>query len=146
MSGHCCDNLIVDVLVKGCKKKIYLNSVFNIIKGNAVEVKKSFAVAFAGGSGSGKTTIINTLVEKYLKKSDVTVLSQDHYYRDLSHLSQEKRDLVNFDTPKALDQDLFFSHIQDLISGEAIQRPCYDFKSHERLDKSERVIPNKIII
>lgn len=107
--------------------------------------KKSFVIAISGGSGSGKTTIVNLFV-KYLTHEKVVVVSQDHYYRDLSHMLEHERKNINFDEPTALDDDLLIMHIRELLKGKEIKRPCYDFTTHCRKTKTELVRPAKIII
>lgn len=94
-------------------------------------MKKPFLIAVSGGSGSGKSTFVN-MVSEASASSDLLILSQDHYYKDLSYLSKEERDRVNFDSPDSIDDALLFEHLTLLLQGKSIQRPTYDFKTHTR--------------
>lgn len=94
--------------------------------------KKPFLIAISGGSGSGKSTIVK-LIEDSLDASELLVISQDHYYRDLSHLSKAERDRVNFDDPKSIDDGLLLAHLKALLAGQSIEAPTYDFPSHTRV-------------
>jgi uridine kinase len=97
---------------------------------------KSFMVAVAGGSGSGKSTFVEQ-VRRKLPEDLILVLGQDHYYRDLSHLTPPERERRNFDHPGAIDKELLVSHLRTLGAGEAILRPTYDFKSHTRTGETK---------
>ena len=90
-------------------------------------------VAVSGGSGSGKTTLAKGLTEILSKTGTIHHLSQDDYYKDLSHLRPDDRKLVNFDHPDALDHALLVSHIKALRAGQNIMVPSYDFVSHTRV-------------
>jgi uridine kinase len=92
---------------------------------------RAVIVGVSGGSGSGKTTFCEQLVMR-LGKELVLHLKQDSYYRDLSHLTPEARDRVNFDHPQALEFDLLSEHLKQLQSGRAVQVPVYDFATHTR--------------
>ncbi len=101
-------------------------------------MKKPFLIAVSGGSGSGKSTIVKLILEEF-KSNDVLILSQDHYYHDLSHLPKEQRDNFNFDNPNSIDEGLLIKHVNLLLQGKSIQRPTYDFPSHTR-------VPNKTVL
>lgn len=94
-------------------------------------MKRPLIIAFGGGSGSGKTTLANEL-SKTLSDLKVSILTQDHYYKDLSHLSPEERHKVNFDRPEALDLNRLHSDLKDLSQGKAISHPEYCFETHTR--------------
>lgn len=102
-------------------------------------------MAIAGGSGSGKTTLVRMLTERR-SDSDILVIPMDHYYKDLSHLSMEERDLRNFDHPDALDLATLGQHLSALRQGQSVDRPTYDFASHTRSKASVRLTPRKAII
>lgn len=106
---------------------------------------KPIIIAVGGGSGSGKTTVVNEIIEK-LDKDDLVVIKHDDYYKKQSHLSLEERYNINYDHPASLDNDLFISDIKKLIKGESISKPIYDFVLHDRSDKTEIVEPKKVII
>jgi uridine kinase len=102
-------------------------------------------LGIAGGSGSGKSTIARALVSA-LADTEGVLLEQDHYYRQLSHLSYEERDRINYDHPDALEFDLLAKHLDALKAGEAIDRPTYDFTTHDRAPDAVRVAPAPIIV
>lgn len=102
-------------------------------------------IAVAGGSASGKTTVVKKIINK-LNSKDVTVITHDDYYKDLSHLSIEDRRKVNFDHPNSLDNDLFVAQLSDLLDGKTIDKPTYDFVEHNRSTITEKVEPTRIII
>ena len=97
-----------------------------------------FVIGICGGTGSGKTTITNRL-SRALSESGVLVIQQDHYYRDLSHLTIEERSTRNFDLPNALDTNLFIEHVKQLRDGQAVERPVYDFTQHRRVAETTRL-------
>lgn len=102
-------------------------------------------IGIAGGSGSGKTTVVKKIVEA-LPNNAVTVIPQDAYYYDNGHLSKEEKLKINFDHPNSIEWDLLISHLDDLRNGKAIERPNYDYVSCARLDKVDIIEPNKVII
>lgn len=102
-------------------------------------------IAIAGGSASGKTTVVKKIIEQ-LNSKDITVISHDDYYKDLTHLALTERYKVNFDHPDSLDNDLFVAQLKDLLDGKSIYKPKYDFVEHNRASESELVEPTKIII
>lgn len=108
-------------------------------------MKKPVIIAVAGGSASGKTTVVDKIVDRF-HPDDVTVIKHDDYYKDQSHMPLEERYKVNYDHPFSLDNDLMFRQIVDLIRGETIVKPTYDFEQHTRSDKTETIVPTKIII
>ena len=102
-------------------------------------------IAIAGGSASGKTTVVKKIIEQ-LNSKDITVISHDDYYKDLTHLALTERYKVNFDHPDSLDNDLFVAQLKDLLDGKSISKPKYDFVEHNRSSEYELVEPTKIII
>ena len=79
-------------------------------------------IGIAGGTGSGKTTVVNQIIEE-LKNDEDDVISQDSYYQDTSHLTYEQRTRINFDHPKSIDFDLLVSHLKELKNGNTIEQP-----------------------
>ena len=102
-------------------------------------------LGIAGGSGSGKSSISRYVAEYYgHEKSDIIEL--DSYYHDLKHLSMSDRDKNNFDHPNAIDFDLMNKHLSELINGNEISVPIYDYKNHIRTEDFKKIKANKIII
>ena len=101
-------------------------------------------IGIAGGTGSGKTTLMDNLVKRF--GDDVTVLSHDNYYRRRDDMTMEERQNVNYDEPAALETDLMVRHLDKLRHGEAIECPVYDFTQHNRSDKTITVVPKRVII
>ena len=104
-----------------------------------------FIIGITGGTGSGKTTIVNK-VKNLFDRSDVGFLSSDSYYKDNSNLNFSKRDKLNYDTPDAIDFDLLNRHIKLLKTGQNISVPHYSFSKHLRLKNSTLFKPKKILI
>ncbi|WP_026449760.1 uridine kinase [Aequorivita capsosiphonis] len=102
-------------------------------------------IGIAGGTGSGKTTVVDQIV-KELPIDEVCVISQDSYYHDTSHLSIEDRKKINFDHPKAIDFDLLVSHLKELRNGNSFEQPVYSFVEHNRTGETIRTFPRKVII
>lgn len=102
-------------------------------------------IGLAGGSGSGKTTVQRRIIEAF-GRHRIASLDHDAYYVDLSHLPQEERARFNFDHPDALETDLMVRHLDQLISGQAIDKPTYDFTTHSRRAETERVEPHSVIV
>ena len=103
-------------------------------------------IGIAGGSGSGKTTVARAIAGN-LKGERVSIISQDCYYKDCSHLSPEEKRVRNFDHPDSIDWELLCSHIEDLRSGKAIDKPVYSFVTSERSrTETTRVEPADVII
>ncbi len=104
-----------------------------------------FIIGIAGGTGSGKTTVVRKLIER-LPHGEVVVIPQDSYYNDSSHIPFEERQNINFDHPDAFDWSLFAKHIEMLKNGESIEQPVYDYITSSRQDKTIHVDPREIII
>ena len=105
---------------------------------------KILVIGIAGGTGSGKTTLMKRLVEEF--GDVVSVLSHDNYYRRLDHLAFEDRCKVNYDEPKALETELMSVHLNQLRSGQAIDCPVYDFAQHNRSEQTVHIEPRQVII
>jgi uridine kinase len=102
-------------------------------------------IGICGGTGSGKTTVANRILE-CVNKQDVSFIQQDSYYRNLSDMPFDFRHAVNFDHPDAIDNDLLVEHLQALKAGHAAELPIYDFKKHTRRPETLHVEPKPIII
>lgn len=102
-------------------------------------------IGIAGGTGSGKTTVVDQIVEE-LPEDEVCVISQDSYYHDTSHLSFGERTKINFDHPKAIDFDLLVSHLKELRKGNPFEQPVYSFVEHNRTGETITTFPKKVII
>jgi len=102
-------------------------------------------IAIAGGSGSGKTTVANVILEK-VGAHRIAYLPHDAYYRDLSKLPPTQRAQINFDHPESLETELLIDHILTLKSWRPVELPVYDFTRHSRTDKTIRVNPQRVII
>ena len=101
-------------------------------------------IGIAGGTGSGKTTLMKNLINKY--GEDITVLSHDNYYKRHDEMTYEERCGLNYDEPAALETDLMARHLDKLRQGESIQCPVYDFTVHNRSDETITIVPRKVII
>ena len=101
-------------------------------------------IGIAGGTGSGKTTLMNNLIETF--QEDVTLLSHDNYYKRHDDLTYAERCKLNYDEPAALETDLMAVHLDKLRRGEAIDCPVYDFTQHNRSNETIRIVPRKVII
>jgi len=102
-------------------------------------------IGICGGTGSGKTTVANRILES-VSKDEVIFLQQDSYYRDLDQLPLDMRNVVNFDHPGAIDNDSLVEHLRALKAGEAVELPLYDFKTHSRRAETLHMEPRPIII
>ena len=102
-------------------------------------------IGIAGGTGSGKTTVVNEIISR-LKKGDVAVLSQDAYYRDNSQLPLEQRQQINFDHPDSIEFELLIDSIKKLRKGESVQQPIYSYLTCTRFSETVEVKPHKVII
>lgn len=101
-------------------------------------------IGIAGGTGSGKTTLMKNLIAEF--SDNVTVLSHDNYYKRHDELTYEERCQLNYDEPAALETDLMAYHLDLLRQGQAIDCPVYDFTVHNRSDKTVRIVPKNVII
>jgi len=98
-----------------------------------------------GGTGCGKTTVVNQIIRE-LPKGQVSVISQDSYYKDLSHLSFADRTKINFDHPNSIDFELLKEHLLALKEGKSIESPTYSFVEHNRTPETVLVKPTKVVI
>ncbi|MFM8534731.1 MAG: uridine kinase [Acidimicrobiia bacterium] len=105
----------------------------------------SFVIGVAGGSGSGKTTVVRKIVDS-LGLDQVTLLQHDRYYRDRNDLRLEERASLNYDHPNSLETDLLVQHVRDIKNGKAVDVPLYDFTRHARLKETETFQPRRALI
>ncbi len=105
----------------------------------------SFIIGIAGGTGSGKTTVVRKVVET-LPKDEVAIIPQDSYYKDNGHLPLEERQEINFDHPRSLEFKLLIDHIKKLKQGKPIQQPIYSYLTCTRSDEAIHVESKKVII
>lgn len=102
-------------------------------------------IGIAGGTGSGKTTVVKKIMES-LPKNAVVLLPQDSYYKDSSHVPVELRQNINFDHPDAFDWELLSEHIYQLKKGDSIEQPVYSFITSTRQPKTIHVEPQEVVI
>src|SRR5258708_26217584 len=102
-------------------------------------------IGICGGTGSGKTTVANRILES-VSASEVVFIQQDSYYRNLKDLPLDYRQVANFDHPDALDNDLLVNHVRKLKAGEAVELPIYDFKTNMRALATQQIEPKSIVI
>ncbi|PKD44143.1 uridine kinase [Rhodohalobacter barkolensis] len=107
--------------------------------------EKPLIIGVAGGSGSGKTTVVSNIIQS-IGENRVLLLQHDSYYRDLSHLPFEERTKQNFDHPSALETELMIRHLDALRNGYKIDIPVYDFVKHTRSEKTITALPHRIIL
>jgi uridine kinase len=107
--------------------------------------RRPVVVGVAGGSGSGKTTVVGALV-RGVEPDRVALLHHDSYYRNFDHLLPEERAVVNFDHPESLETPLLVQHLQELLEGRGVDVPVYDFTTHRRVQRTLRVEPAEVIL
>lgn len=108
-------------------------------------MRKPVLIGIAGGTGSGKSTVARAIF-KSLPEKNISIIEQDAYYRDQSHLPLEERVKTNYDHPFAFDTDLLVAHITQLLNNQPIEKPSYDFTIHTREKTTHTVYPKDIII
>lgn len=102
-------------------------------------------IGIAGGTGSGKTTVVRKIVENF-EAGEVVLLPQDSYYKDSSHVPDDRKQLINFDHPDAFDWPLLLRHIHMLKEGKAIEQPTYYFQTCSRLAETIHIEPRPVVI
>jgi len=105
----------------------------------------SLIIGISGGTGSGKTTVANRILES-VSADEVVFIQQDSYYRNINDLPLDYRNIANFDHPDALDNDLLVNHVRRLKGGEAVELPLYDFKTSTRMNETRHVESKPIVI
>jgi uridine kinase len=106
---------------------------------------KPIVIGVAGGTGSGKTTVSQAILDR-VGRDKITYIQHDSYYRDRSHLSPEERTKINFDHPDALETEFLVQHLKELREGHPVEVPVYDFTIHTRTSQTQRVEPCRVIL
>ena len=106
--------------------------------------KDFLVIGIAGGTGSGKTTLMKNIIQRF--GDVVTVISHDNYYKRHDELTYEERCLLNYDEPAAFETELMTAHLDQLRQGNAIECPVYDFTVHNRSDETVTIVPKKVIL
>ncbi len=102
-------------------------------------------IGIAGGTGSGKTTVVRKIMER-LPQGEVGIISQDNYYKDSSHIPMEERQKINFDEPAAFDWDLLLKHLKMLKRGESIEMPTYSYITSTRQPETIHMGPHDVVL
>jgi len=102
-------------------------------------------IGIAGGTGSGKTTVVNQILNE-ITPDDICVISQDNYYKSTDDLTYDQRTNINFDHPSSIDFDLMIKDLTDLKNGKIIEQPIYSFVSHNRIKDTLKTHPRKVVI
>ncbi len=110
-----------------------------------VELNSPIVLGIAGGTGSGKTTVANVILDR-VGASKIAFLPHDAYYKDLDDLPRSQRDLINFDHPDSLETNLMVEHLTRLRGGQPVDIPIYDFTTHRRTDNTSRIEPQPVIL
>jgi len=108
-------------------------------------MKNGIIIGIAGASGSGKTLVAKNIFEN-LGSDRVVIMQEDSYYKDLSDIPFDERTGKNFDHPNAFDHALLQYHLSELIKGNSISHPIYDYKTHSRLMETKTVGPHKVVV
>jgi uridine kinase len=108
-------------------------------------MRRPLVIGVAGGSGSGKTTVSNAILER-VGRERIALLQHDAYYRDLTHLPLAERAQINFDHPDSFDNDLYLAHIEALCAGQPVEMPTYDFATYVRLAQTITILPQPVVL
>ncbi|CUM93203.1 MULTISPECIES: uridine kinase [Turicibacter] len=108
-------------------------------------MNKPLIIGVAGGTASGKTSVSTILYDAFADRT-ITLLRQDDYYNDQSHMTLEERVKTNYDHPLSMDNELLVKHLKKLMLGYSIEKPIYDYTQHTRSELTEKIEPTKIII
>ena len=107
--------------------------------------KRGILIGIAGGSGSGKTLVAQKIYDE-LGSAQVVILKQDYYYKDLSSIPMNEREVKNFDHPDAFDMELLRAQVKELLMGGSVDAPVYDYKTHMRTRQTLRMGPHAIVV
>ena len=102
--------------------------------------KKPKIIGIVGGSGSGKTTVTKRIIDE-LTIDKVALIEQDYYYKDQSHMTMDERVKTNYDHPSAFDNELLYTHLTELMEGNAVELPVYDYVNHTRSSEKKHQEP-----
>lgn len=108
-------------------------------------MKKPILIGITGGTGSGKTTVAEAIHSAF-EGNSITMIMQDSYYKDQSHITFEERLKTNYDHPHSIDMDHLIRDLKSLMSGKSIDMPVYDFAEHTRKSETIHIVPTDIII
>lgn len=108
-------------------------------------LQKTLVIGIAGGSGSGKTTVSKAILNQ-VGPDRIAYIPHDAYYKDLSGLPPAAKSGVNFDHPHSLETELLIQHVRELIAGQPIDLPVYDFSTHSRTERVIRIFPKPVVI
>jgi uridine kinase len=106
---------------------------------------RPIVIGVAGGTGSGKTTVANEILQR-VGADQIAYIPHDAYYRDLAHLPSHERKRINYDHPDSLESELLVDHLKELRAGRAVEIPVYDFTTHTRTQETRRVGPAPVIL
>jgi uridine kinase len=109
------------------------------------ERQSPIVIGIAGGTGSGKTTVANVILER-VGANNIAFLAHDAYYKDLSDLPRAQRDVINFDHPDSLETVLLVDHLKGLTQWQVVDIPIYDFTTHTRTTQTQRMDPKPVIL
>lgn len=102
-------------------------------------------IGIAGGTGSGKTTVVNKIINSF-PAGEVAVMPQDSYYKDSSHIPPEERSKINFDEPNAIEWTLLVEHLRQLKEGKTVEMPTYSYLTCTRQEETVAVAPSDVVI
>ena len=108
-------------------------------------MRRPVLIGIAGGTGSGKTSVAREITRN-IDPENIVLIEQDNYYKDQSQLTMAQRVLTNYDHPNAFDNDLLLEHLHQMLDGQAIEKPIYNFAEHTRATYTERVEPKQVVI
>jgi uridine kinase len=108
-------------------------------------MRRPVLIGIAGGTGSGKTSVAREITRN-IDPENIVLIEQDNYYKDQTQLTMTQRVLTNYDHPNAFDNDLLLEHLHQMLGGEAIEKPIYNFAEHTRAIYTDRVEPKQVVI
>lgn len=108
-------------------------------------MKRPVLIGITGGTGSGKSTVSKEIF-KYIEKENITIIEQDSYYKDRSDLTPKEREKIDYDHPFAFDNELLVNHLKEILKGNTIEKPIYDFEINNRKKDTITVEPRDIVI